>query len=139
MVTASMKYPSKLIFAAVTFVSAAGVVTATPALGYGNQTRPDNQTFVIQPYRPCTQDSQCSTGSFCNTLAGRCTLGCRVNSHCAHDQHCQGGGCVMMMITETACRQNDDLCKVNTDCCSGRCRRELIVFGSLRCVPVKHG
>ncbi|KAL2835773.1 hypothetical protein BJY01DRAFT_252348 [Aspergillus pseudoustus] len=131
-----MHDPSKIILAAVAFVSTARVATAAPALGFGNYTRPDNQTFAIQIYRTCAQDSQCAFGSFCDNPAGRCTLGCRADSYCAHDQRCQDGGCVMM-TTETACRQNDDLCKVNTDCCSGKCRRELIIFGSLRCVPAK--
>ncbi|CEN62222.1 hypothetical protein ASPCAL08860 [Aspergillus calidoustus] len=83
-----MQYPSKIAIAAVAFASAIGVVTAAPAIGFNN-TGFDNETFVIQPYMTCIQDSQCGFGSFCDTPAGRCTLGCRADFHCAHDHRCQ--------------------------------------------------
>ncbi|KAL2872064.1 uncharacterized protein BJX67DRAFT_98172 [Aspergillus lucknowensis] len=81
-----MRSPSKIGLAVLAFVSAVRVATAAPALGFGNHTDINNQTFVILPHGTCTQDSQCEVGSFCDLPTGKCSSGCRADLHCAQGQ-----------------------------------------------------
>ncbi|KAL3488094.1 hypothetical protein BJX62DRAFT_240354 [Aspergillus germanicus] len=45
-----MQYPSKIALAAVAFASTVGLVTAAPAVGFGNNTAADNETVASEAF-----------------------------------------------------------------------------------------
>ncbi|KAL4916269.1 hypothetical protein BDW62DRAFT_186818 [Aspergillus aurantiobrunneus] len=90
------------------------------------------------PTRPgCFHDAQCGTGSFCNSTDLFCSMGCRGDISCARSQQCEAGQCISM--GGAWCRKDNSSCVSNGDCCSGKRRREHIIFGQVDCVPARRG
>ncbi|KAL4809617.1 hypothetical protein BDV18DRAFT_157366 [Aspergillus unguis] len=127
---------STIVLAALTLLSSTRTATAAPVIGMGLGSPQNNETMsILSDTSSCSTDEQCPPGSFCDLTD-------------------KGGSCVpvdlmdattlvestdVITSADTAmCRKDGDQCIHWRDCCSERCRRELVLFGKMRCLPQKN-